>query len=145
MATDDYIWRIEDTNGGGPYNGTRMCYDTVDGTYNGKYHPAPWQDDLNMNLDRRKFGFADIPQARMWFHSAHDLRHWERTYDAKLVIYDRGSAGCLEFGKRQLVFHPGGPPPLKLPVSWLHDKMIGELVALADAHFATCTPTTNAQ
>lgn len=138
MNDKRFIWRIETGSGEGAYHGG-LCYG--EGEYFSEYHPSLYGDGVNCDdfKSAHLFGFNSIFQARRWFTSIHDLQDWERSKDAKLVVYKRGACYDIIEGKSQVVFVPAGQK-VALNASDLHRLRVSELVTKVAEEFSRLRP-----
>jgi len=64
------LYRIEDKNGYGPYNGpNRLGYYNLHGDHQSQLrHPLPERDGINFITQDMRFGFGSIRQMNRWFN-----------------------------------------------------------------------------
>lgn len=150
----DFIWRIEDKRGLGPYNGSIHTRGFRDRTVNPPPHldkplnkPGMLSDYVPVELGpnggiqppkQLRFGFSYAAQLTAWFGDRETIarEHWEDK-GARIAVYKRTETLAILEGKHQLMYFAEGPklPKTCLPISDLWTKTSDQLEAEARANF----------
>jgi hypothetical protein len=104
------VFRIEDSNGIGPYSKGWGCLDKMFQSHSGLSHPSPFEEDLNVyevdengdeSIERPHFcGFPTLDQMKVWFKG---FRASLKKAGFKLSIYEVGHKD-VQIGEKQLLF-----------------------------------------
>lgn len=102
------VFRIEDSNGVGPYSRSWKRLRKMFNCHSGSSHPSPFKEDLNVYEDkggdveeRPHFcGFPTLDQMKVWFRG---FRASLNKAGFKLSIYEVGHRN-VQIGEKQLLF-----------------------------------------
>ena len=99
------VFRIEDSNGIGPYSKGWDRLSTMFQSHSGFSHPSPSEEDLDVydeyGDERPHFcGFPTIDQMKVWFKG---FRASLRRAGFKLSVYEVGHRD-VQIGEKQLLF-----------------------------------------
>lgn len=104
------VFRIEDSNGIGPYSRWWKRLSKMFDCHSGSSHPSPFDEDLNVyetdedgneNGERPHFcGFPTLDQMKVWFRG---FRASLKKAGFKLSIYEVGHRD-VQIGEKQLLF-----------------------------------------
>lgn len=106
------VFRIEDTDGGGPYNGTKWSDELLDmiGEHTNETHPSPQSDPMLKDIYPHEVcGFATIDAAEEWFAGYADALSEAGFH---LSVYTV-PIGDVRYGKEQCVFRRGENYPIR--------------------------------
>jgi len=92
------VFRIEDDNSEGPYNGATKI-PGLGARHTDREHPCPWDDGISTECDDY-FGFASLLDMARWFNSME--RHELTEHGFSLAVYE---AARVKAGKRQVAFY----------------------------------------
>lgn len=134
MASDtDFVWRLESTDGRGPYRGMGELTTTAIGDYfSPSRHPLPWDDGISGNLSPDHVcGFKSVEQAKAWWYQRQDANHFDQA-GVVLAAWRRSHLESVHDGGRQSTFIRQGVRAT-FPVHLLWDSDPEELASMANA------------
>lgn len=140
----EYIWRLVDERGQGPY-GNRLIYsDKLVGGYNaGGQHPGPYIDNLidgsgplaNRVTKAHIFGFTSALQARNWWYSSEDMATFSKA-GWILQVFPRNMVRGVYETKHQAIFIEGFTSFAAIKPHLLHTLSDEELLKLIQRELA---------
>lgn len=142
MTTNAFIWRLEGSDGKGPYNttlpdGRQIYWEMPRRLIEGLNHPTPREDGIKspdgwgFNGSDWHFGFCELSQAREWWDNPSD-EPLLKSAGVHLVAYDRAAVRERLEGGHQVAFVTPAKPVARLAVCVLwafDDATITQLAA----------------